>query len=92
MSKLDVFLWLTVKYYSVVSRRRCSIRTPFLQDTSRRLFLSFYEKILTNVNNVRQTKVQKDSFTEKKRKARNKGKRTQMPVTITEGLVATGNG
>ena len=44
MSKLDVFLWLTVKCYSEVSRsshRRCSIRTPFLQGTSRRLLLSF---------------------------------------------------
>ena len=52
MSKLDVFLWLTVKCYSEVSRsshRRCSIRTPFLQNTSRRLLLSFYKKMLTNL-------------------------------------------
>ena len=58
MSKLVVFLWLTVKCYSEVSRsshRRCSIRTPFLQNTSRRLLLSFYKKILTNLKNVRQT-------------------------------------
>ena len=62
MSKLDVFLWLTVKCYSEVSRsshRRCSIRTPFLQNISRQLLLSFYKKILTNVMNVRQTKEQK---------------------------------
>ena len=31
----------------------------------------------------------KDSFTEKKRKAWNRGKRTQMLVTVTEGLAAT---
>ena len=30
-----------------------------------------------------------DSFTEKKRKAWNRGKRTQTPFTITEGLAAT---
>ena len=62
MSKLDVFLWLTVKCYSEVSRsshRRCSIRTPFLQNTSRWLLLSFHKKILTNVKNGRQKKVQK---------------------------------
>ena len=61
-SKLDVFLWLTVKCHSEVPRssyQRCSIRTPFLQNTSRRLLLSFYKKIFTNVKNVRQTKVQK---------------------------------
>ena len=37
-------------------------------------------------------KYKKDSFTEKKRKAWNRGKRTQMPVTVTEGLAATGMG
>ena len=61
MSKLDLFLWLNVKCYSEVSRsshRRCSIRTPFLQNTSKRPLLSFYKKILTNVKNVIQTKVQ----------------------------------
>ena len=42
--------------------------------------------------NVRQTKEQNKSFTEKKRKAWNRGKRTQMPVTITEGLAATDKG
>ena len=40
--------------------------------------------------NVRQTKEQNKSFTEKKRKAWNRGKRT--PVTITEGLAATDKG
>ena len=107
MSKLDVFLWLTVKCYSEVSRSshrsfsvrkvlleisqnspektcvRASflrpatllgkrlwyryflvnfarfLRTPFPQNTSRRLLLSFYKKILTNLMSVRQTKVQK---------------------------------
>ena len=34
-------------------------------------------------------KYKKDSFTEKKRKAWNRGKRTQTPFTITEGLAAT---
>ena len=34
-------------------------------------------------------KYRKDSFTWKKRKAWNRGKRTQMPVTTTEGLAAT---
>ena len=37
-------------------------------------------------------KYKKDSFTEKKRKAWNTGKRTQMPVTRTEGLAATDKG
>ena len=31
----------------------------------------------------------KDSFKEKKRKAWNRGKQTQMPVIATEGLAAT---
>ena len=34
----------------------------------------------------------KDSFTEKKRKAWNIRKQTQMPSTVTEGLAATGKG
>ena len=93
MSKLDAFLWLTVKSYSEVSRIshwRCSVRkvfleilqssqenncarvcfllklqafkhlrTPFLQNTSIRLLLSFYKKVLTNLKNIRQTKAQK---------------------------------
>ena len=92
MSKLDDFLWLTVKCYSEVSRsshRRCSIRTPFPQNTSRRLLLSFYKKILTNLKNFRQIKVQKRFIYGEKRKAWNRGKQTQMPVTVTEGLAAT---
>ena len=36
-------------------------------------------------------KFKKDSFTEKKRKAWNIGKQTQMPVTITEVQAATDN-
>ena len=35
---------------------------------------------------------QKDSYTEKKRKAWNRGKRTHISVTQTEGLVATDKG
>ena len=37
-------------------------------------------------------KYKKDSFTEKKRKHGTEGKRTQMPVTIIEGLAATDKG
>ena len=132
MSKLDVFLWLTLnKCYSEVlksSHRWCSVkkgvlrnfarftgrhlcqslffnswhrcfpvnfakllRTPFQQDTSRRLLLSFYKKILTNLKNLRQTKIQKRiHLRRKKRKAWNIRKQTQMPSTVTEGLAATG--
>ena len=60
-SNLNVFLWLTY-CHSEVSRssdRRYSLRTPFLQNTSRRLLLNIYKKILTNLKNARQTKVQK---------------------------------
>ena len=41
------------------SHQSYSLRTPFLQNTSRRLLLNFYKKILTNLYIVRQTKVQK---------------------------------
>ena len=37
-------------------------------------------------------KYKKDSFTEKKRKAWNRGKRTQMLVTVTEGLATNDKG
>ena len=37
-------------------------------------------------------KYKKDSFIGKKRKAWNRGKRTQIPVTITEHLAATDKG
>ena len=39
-----------------------------------------------------QRKCKKGSFREKKRKAWNRVKRTQIRVTITEGLAATDNG
>ena len=39
-----------------------------------------------------QTNESNDSFTGKKRKAWNRGKRTQKPVTTTEGLAATDKG
>ena len=64
------------------------IRTPFLENTSRWLLLSFHKKILTNLKNVRQMKVQKRFIYGKKRKAWNRGKPTQMSVTITESLAA----
>ena len=37
-------------------------------------------------------KSKNDSFTEKKRKTWNSGKRTQMPVPVTEGLAVTDKG
>ena len=37
-------------------------------------------------------KYKKDSYTEEKSKEWNKGKRTQMLVTLTEGLAATDKG
>ena len=37
-------------------------------------------------------KYKRDSFTRKKRKARNRGKQTKMPVTVTEALAATDKG
>ena len=37
-------------------------------------------------------KYKKDSFMKKNRKAWNSGKRTQMPVTVTEGLEVTDKG
>ena len=66
------------------------LRKAFLErdsGTSKGLLLSFYKNDNGKFN-VRQTKEQKDSFTEKKRKAWNRQKRTQMPVTLTEVLAA----
>ena len=37
-------------------------------------------------------KYKKDPSTEQKRKVWNRGKRTQMPVTVTEGLAVTDKG
>ena len=37
-------------------------------------------------------KYKKDSFIGKKRKVWNRGKRTEMPVSVTEGLAATDKG
>ena len=37
-------------------------------------------------------KYKKDSITKQKRKAWNRGKQTQVPVTVTEGLAVTGKG
>ena len=56
LHKIRCFIWLT-NFYGEISRsshRRFSLRTPFLQNTSRRLLLRFYQKILTNLKNIRQ--------------------------------------
>ena len=37
-------------------------------------------------------KYKKDSFTEQKRKEWDRGKQTQMPLTVTKGLTATDKG
>ena len=37
-------------------------------------------------------KYKKDSFTDKKRKAQNRAKQPQIPVTVTEGLAVTDKG
>ena len=56
------------------SRQSCSVRTPFQQDTFRRL-LSFHKKILKIYRMSDKRKHNKDSYTEKKSKAWNRGKR-----------------
>ena len=94
MSKLDAFLWLTVKGYIEVSTSsylRCPIRTPFLQNTSRRLPLSFYKKISTNLRNIIQTKVQKRIIYGEKKETWSRKKQTNVSYII-EGLAATDKG
>ena len=54
--------------------------------------MKFLQKDIDKFKECQTNKSTKDSFTEKKRKAWNRGKRTQMPVTITEGLAATDKG
>ena len=55
--------------------------------------MKFLQKDIEKFNeNVRKTKVQKIFIYGKKRKAWNRGKRTQMPVTVTEGLAGTDKG
>ena len=83
MSKLDVFLWLTVKGYIEVSTSsylRCTIRTPFLQNTSRQLHLSLYKKISANLRNIIQTKVQKRIIYGEKKETESRKKQSQMSV------------
>ena len=95
MSKLDVFIQLIYCRGEVSrsSNRRCSLKTSFPHNTSRRLLLSFYKKILINLKNARHAKVQKRFlYGEKKSKAWNREKRTQVTVTLTEGLAATDKG
>ena len=53
--------------------------------------MKFLEKDIGNLKNVRQTKVEKIHLRRKKRKAWNRGKRTQMPVSVTEDLATTDN-
>ena len=62
------------------SHQSCSLRTPFLQNTSRRLLLSFYKKILTNLKIVRQTKVKKDSC--KRFKAKHRTERNELKCQL----------
>ena len=94
MPKLDVFLQLTYCHTEVSrsSHRRCLVSTPFLQETSRRLLLSSLKKIFTNLRISDKQKHQKDSHTEKKRKAWSREKQTRMPVTLIEDLAVTDKG
>ena len=59
-------------------------------DVSLWLTVKRYSQVPTRMSDKRKQK--KDSFTDKKRKAWNKGKRTQMPFTVTEDLAATDKG
>ena len=59
-------------------------------DVSLWLTVKRYSEVSTRMSDKR--KYKKDSFTDKKRKAWNRGKRTQMPVTVTEGLAAADMG
>ena len=64
----------------VFSCEFCEIsKNTFLQNTSRRLLLSFYKKILTNLMSEKR-KYKKIHFRRKKRKAWNRGKRTQNAI------------
>ena len=54
------------------------------------VIVKFLEKDIDKFKeNVRKTKAQKRFIYWEKRKAWNREKRTQMPVTVTEGLAAT---
>ena len=51
--------------------------------------MKFLQKDIDKFKECQTNEFQKNSFTEEKRKVWNSGKRTQMPVTVTEGLAAT---
>ena len=54
--------------------------------------VKFLQKDIDKLKECQANESTKDSFTKKKRKAWNRGKRTQMPVTVTESAAATNNG
>ena len=54
--------------------------------------MKFLQKNIDKFKECQTNESTKDSFTEKKKKAWNRGKRTQMSATITEGLAATDKG
>ena len=61
----------------------------FLQNTSTRLLLSFYKKILRNSKNVRQTKVQKRFIYGEKKEIMEQKETNANASYLTEGLAAT---
>ena len=56
------------------------------------VIVKFLQKNIDKFKECQTNESTKDSFTEKKKKAWNRGKRTQMSATITEGLAATDKG
>ena len=52
----------------------------------------FVQKYIDKFKACQTRKYKKDSITEQKRKPWNRGKRTQMPVTVTEGVGVTDRG
>ena len=72
----------------VFSCEYCEIsKNTFLQNTSRRLLLSFYKKILTNLMSEKR-KYKKIHFRRKKGKHGTEGNELKMLFTVTEGLAA----
>ena len=53
--------------------------------------MKFLQKDIDKFKECQTNESRKDSFTEKKGKAWNRGKRNQMPVSVTEGLATTDN-
>ena len=54
--------------------------------------MKFLQKNIDKFKACQTNESTKDSFTEKKKKAWNRGKRTQIPVRVTDGLASTDNG